>query len=284
MEESSKASSAPAPVSVEEMYDGSVAEEATQAALDRSLAPRGPEMLFDLVRDLGIGPAHRALDVGCRDGRHALELVRRFGCRCSGVELVEANLERGRVLLGAARRDEPGVAARVDLVQGRAEALPFPDASFDLVWVRDMLIHVPDLPAALRECRRVLAAGGRALVFQMFATPWLEPAEAARLWPALAAVPRNTDPSFFEEALGGAGLRILRREEIGSEWRERGEEDGTARTSAQLLRAARLIRDGERLRAELGRVSYDVELADCLWGVYQMIGKLSARVYLLAPA
>ena len=49
------------------MYDdGSISEEAAHA-LDRSLGPRGPEMLFDLVRDLGIGPAHLALDVGCRE-------------------------------------------------------------------------------------------------------------------------------------------------------------------------------------------------------------------------
>jgi SAM-dependent methyltransferase len=240
-------------------------------------------MLFDVVRGLGIGGGHRVLDVGCRDGRHAFELARRFGCCCTGIELVRANLERGLRLLDAARRDEPEVAARVDLVQGRAEALPFADATFDLVWVRDVLIHVPDLSAALRECRRVVAPSGHVLVFQMFATPWLEPGEAARLWPALAAIPRNTDPSFFEEALDGAGLRQVRREEIGSEWRERAEEDRSARTSTQLLHAARLIRDRERLRGHLGAVSYDVELADCLWGVYQMIGKLSARVYLLAP-
>jgi len=241
-------------------------------------------MLFDLVRDLGIGPAHRALDVGCRDGRHVFELARRFGCRCVGIEPVQANLDRGQGLLEAARRDEPEVAARVELIQGRAEALPFPDALFDFVWVRDVLIHVADLQMALRECRRVVTPGGRVLVFQMFATPWLEPGEAARLWPALAAVPQNTNPVLFEEALDGAGLRTIRREEIASEWRERAEEDGTARTSTQLLRAARLLRESERFRAQLGRVRYEVELADCLWGVYQMIGKLSARVYLLAPA
>jgi SAM-dependent methyltransferase len=222
----------PAPVSVEELYAyGPISEEEVQAAIDRSLNPRGPEMLFDLVSDIAIGPAHRALDVGCRDGRHAIELARRFGCRCTGVELVRANLDRGLRLLEVARCDEPEVAARVDLVQGRAEALPFADASFDMVLVRDVLIHVLDLTAALRECRRVIAPTGRVLVFQMFATPWLDPGEAARLWPALAAVPQNTDPSFFEETIEAAGLRPIRREEIGSEWRE---EDGAARTSPLL--------------------------------------------------
>jgi hypothetical protein len=49
------------------------------------------------------------------------------------------------------------------------------------------------------------------------------------------------------------------------------------------LHAARLIRDAERFRGELGLVTYEVELADSLWGVYQMIGKLSPRVYVLSP-
>jgi hypothetical protein len=130
----------------------------------------------------------------------------------------------------------------------------------------------------------VLAPRGKALVFQMFATPWLEPAEASRLWPALGAVAENTDPSFFESALAAADLRTLRREEIASEWRERAEEDGSRRTSTQLLHAGRLLRDRERLCAELGEARYDAELSDCLWGVYQMIGKLSGRVYVLERA
>ena len=37
------------------------------------------------------------------------------------------------------------------------------------------------------------------LVFQMFATPWLDPTEAERLWPPLAAVPANTDPERFPD-------------------------------------------------------------------------------------
>ena len=272
----------PFAISVDETYsDWGLSEEAIDALLDRSMDPRGPDMLFDIVAGLGIGPTHRVLDVGCRDGRHVVELARRFGCRTFGVELVQANLDRGRPLLETVRREEPEVAARVELIRGRIEAIPFPDGAFDLVWARDMLIHVPDLARALRECRRVLAPGGHVLVFQMFATPWLEPGEATRMWPALAAVPQSTDPTHFELCVEDAGLRIVSREEIGSEWREHGEESGSRRTSRQMLHAARLLRGRDRMVAELGRVAYESELANCLWGVYQMIGKLSPRVYLL---
>jgi hypothetical protein len=115
----------------------------------------------------------------------------------------------------------------------------------------------------------------------MFTTPWLEPNEAARLWPPLAVVPANTDPAAFESAARDAGFVIDRTEELRSEWREHGEESGPGRTSRQLLRSARLIRDPERYVGALGRASYESELADNLWGIYQMIGKLAPRVYVL---
>jgi hypothetical protein len=118
------------------------------------------------------------------------------------------------------------------------------------------------------------------LVFQMFATPWLEPSEATRLWPPLAVVPHNTDPTRFEQAITAAGLRIEHRDELHSEWREHAEEHSGHRTSRQLLHAARLLREPDRFKATLGD-DYAVELANCLWGTYQMIGKLSPVVYVL---
>ena len=250
--------------------------------MEASLSPRGPDMLFDVVGELGIGPAQRVLDIGCRDGKQALALARRFACHVIGVEPVQANLDRGRALMEAAGREEPEVASRVELVRGQIEAIPFPDGSFDLVWARDMLIHVPDLVGAFVESKRVLAPGGRMLLFQMFATPWLEVGDAARLWPPLAALTQNADPAHFERCVVEGGLRIESRDEIRSEWREYLEETGPGRTSRQLLHAARLIREPDRFVKQLGRTGYETELANCLWGAYQMIGKLSPRVYLLA--
>jgi ubiquinone/menaquinone biosynthesis C-methylase UbiE len=267
---------------VKEIYaHGALSEEEIEALLDRSLDPTGPDVLFDMAGKLGLGPRSEVLDVGCRDGRQAIELVRRFACRVTGVEPVEDNLRRGRELVAAAG---PELADRIRLVRGVAEALPVADASFDLVWCRDVLIHVEPLGDALAEFRRTLRPGGAALIFTMFATAWLEPDEAARLWPPLGAVPENTDPERFERLVGQAGLTVERGEVLGSQWREFGEESGDGRTSRQLLRVARLLRDPERYIAAMGEVDYDVELGDSLWGVYQMIGKLSPRAYVLRVA
>ena len=79
---------------------------------------------------------------------------------------------------------------------------------------------------------------------------------------------------YFEQALAGTGLQIVARDEIGSEWWE---ENGSHTTAKQLLTLARLRRNRARLIAELGRVVYENELANCHWGVYQMLGKLSPQ-------
>jgi SAM-dependent methyltransferase len=241
--------SATEPMSVERMYgDMSLSEAALDALLDASLDPRGPDLLYEMAGALGLDADSTALDVGCREGVRLVELNRRFGCRGAGVDPVAANLAR---------------------------------APAELVWVRDVLIHVADLTTAFAECRRVLRPGARVLVFQMFATPQLEPGEASRLWSSLAAIPANTDRATFEQAVGDAGLSIEHRDELRSEWREHGEEHGDGRTARQLLRAARLLRDPARYTAAMGADSYAVEIGDCLYGVYQMIGKLSPAIYVL---
>src|ERR671935_132204 len=103
------------------------------------------------------------------------------------------------------------------------------------------------------------------LLFQMFATAWLSEGDAARLWPPLAAVPRNTDPAYFESSLRDTGWSVERVEHIGSEWREFAEETGPGKTSRQLLHTARLLRDRERFIAAMGRSEYEGELGDSLW-------------------
>jgi SAM-dependent methyltransferase len=266
---------------VEELYSwaGELSEGQIESLLDESLGPRGPDMLFDLVGLLGLGAKDTVLDAGCRDGRHVVELIRRFGCRTVGVELVEDNLRRGSEVLGKAAKDVASLGA---FVQGDIQRLPFGDGVFDFVWNRDVMIHLTDLLAGLRECRRVLRPGGRMLVFQMFATPWLSEGDAARLWPPLAVVARNTDPAYFEACVADAGWRVERVEHVRSEWREFAEESGAGTTSKQLLHVARLLRDPDRYLAAMGRSGYEGDLGNALWGVYQMIGKLSARVYVLA--
>ena len=94
----------------------------------------------------------RVLDVGCGQGVDINEYAL-AGAQVTGVDLTPRHCELARAHLGA--RGLPG-----EVVQGDAEALPFPDESFDRVSSNGVLHHTPGIEPALREIRRVLRPGG----------------------------------------------------------------------------------------------------------------------------
>ncbi len=103
----------------------------------------------------GIKAGQRVLDVACGTGVLAREAAGRVG----GGGLV-TGLDRNEGMLAMARR----VAPAVEWKAGRAEQLPFPDASFDAVVSQFGLMFFDDRVQALREMRRVLKPGGRLAV------------------------------------------------------------------------------------------------------------------------
>lgn len=247
-------------------------EEEFEAALDESLDPCGPDQLFDLVAAMGLPAGAAVVDVGCGEGDHANRLARDFGFSVTGVDPVPRHLEVARAATGD---------ASVSFMSGTAERIPLADAVFDLVWCRDVLVHVADLRRAYREFRRVLKPGGRAIVYQMFGGEALEPREAAWLWATMGVVPASADPAATESAIAAAGLHVDERVEVGSEWGEWAQERG-GKPGRKLLHASRLLRATDTFTARYGEAAYDMMLGDCLWHVYAMLGKLTRRIYLLS--
>jgi SAM-dependent methyltransferase len=267
---------------IEEVYGSAFAEEeAFEAALDQSLAPRGFSLLYDLVARLGLPPGSAALDVGAREGQHCIELARRFGFTVHGIEPVHRHLGNAARALETLAATAPEIAGRIRIDQGVAEHLPDPDASIDLIWCRDVLVHVRDLETVFGEFRRVLRPGAHAVIYQMTATDWLTPAEAARLWPPAGIQAASLDPRHFEAAIVNSGLSIAQSIELHGEWREHAEEDGTGLTSRQLLWVSRMLRNRAAYEDRFGTDAYQAMLTGNLWGVYQMIGKLNPRIYVL---
>jgi ubiquinone/menaquinone biosynthesis C-methylase UbiE len=257
------------------------AENDFQQAMDVSLHPRGPDLLYELIAELGLPAGAVVLDVGCGQGGHAIELARRYRLRARGIDPVPRQIEAAQQRLADASRDQPELSELVSFGPGAAENLPVADASVDLVWCRDVMVHVDQLAKAYREVRRVLRPRGQALVYQMFTTTRLEPAEAEWILRVLGCAAPNMRPEHAEAAITSAGLRIGQCIEVGSEWGEYAEEHSGA-TGRQLLHAARLLRDPGRYIRRFGQANYDVALADSLWNIYRMIGKLSGRVYMLS--
>ncbi len=92
-------------------------------------------------------PGRRTLEVGCGEGRVARDLCRR------GHQVIA--LDRSRTLVRYAQAADPDGRYLV----ADAAALPFPDASFDLVVAYNSLMDVADMPAAVAEAGRVLETG-----------------------------------------------------------------------------------------------------------------------------
>ncbi|HXB66512.1 MAG TPA: methyltransferase domain-containing protein [Solirubrobacteraceae bacterium] len=107
-------------------------------------------VLAHTIDRLGLPPRARILDAGCGSGRNMVDLARRG--TVTGVELspTSAEVARGR-----------GVG---EVVEGSVLNMPFADDTFDLAVCLDVIEHLPDDRAALRELRRVLAPGAPLLV------------------------------------------------------------------------------------------------------------------------
>ena len=124
-----------------------------------------------LVARTEAGPGDTVLDVATGTGAVALELLRRKGCAVVG-------LDQSAQMLEVARRRLPD---GVRLVEGEADELPFPDASFDALTFTYLLRYVDDPAATLRELARVVRPGGTIAGLE-FGVPPSPPARA--LWRA----------------------------------------------------------------------------------------------------
>ena len=85
----------------------------------------------------------------------AIELARRTGCTVVGLDQSQEMLAVGR-----RRVEQAGLKARVRLVRGNAEQLPFQDATFDAVTFTYLLRYVDNREATMRELARVTRSGG----------------------------------------------------------------------------------------------------------------------------
>jgi SAM-dependent methyltransferase len=99
-----------------------------------------------------LAPHGSALEVGSGAGM-GLPYLRSHMTAVVGGDYTMALLQQSRAYV-----------PEVPVAQVDAQALPFHDATFDLVLLLEMVYYLPDLPAALREARRVLKPGGKVLV------------------------------------------------------------------------------------------------------------------------
>jgi demethylmenaquinone methyltransferase/2-methoxy-6-polyprenyl-1,4-benzoquinol methylase len=153
--------------------------DALSAALSFWQDPRWRRALVDAAAPR---EGERVLDVATGTGMVAAELLaRRPGCTLVGLDQSPEMLAAARVRFASMNRIP---SARVELVEGEAEALPFAAASFDVVTVTYLLRYVADPAATVAELARVLRPGGRLASLEFGVPPWAPARAAWRLYTA----------------------------------------------------------------------------------------------------
>jgi len=127
------------------------------------LSPGGTEEVARLVGNTDLrGLA--VLDIGCGAGGIDIALVRAHGAGfVTGIDVEDTVVGCARALIARA-----GLGSRIGVVKVAPGALPFPLGSFDVVFSKDSIVHIPDKHALMAEVFRVLRPGGR-----FIASDWL---------------------------------------------------------------------------------------------------------------
>ena len=136
-----------------------------------------PRWRAAMVAAVQARPGQRVLDVATGTGLVASALVRRYDIEVVGLDQSTQMLAAARARLARS----PELAARITLLEGQAERLPFADGEFDHLTFTYLLRYVDEPAATLRELARVVAPGGRIASLE-FGDPARQPWHA--LWGA----------------------------------------------------------------------------------------------------
>jgi 2-polyprenyl-6-hydroxyphenyl methylase / 3-demethylubiquinone-9 3-methyltransferase len=214
------------------------------SVIGTALNPVRLRYLNQVLGRSGAGPAGKTLaDIGCGGGLFAEELAR-LGANVIGVDPSAPSLQTAR-----AHAEAAGLA--IDYRQGSGEQLPLPDASADIACCVDVLEHVSDVPAVLRETARILKPGGIYLYDTINRTPLsrLIVIKLSQDWGPTAWAPRHMH--HYSQFITPAELHALLE---ASGLSDRGHTGITPSASPpRIVRLLRQARTGKISYAEFGR-------------------------------
>lgn len=118
------------------------------------IAPGGPEEVRNLVRDVDLA-GKLVLDIGCGIGGVDIMLARDYGC-----DLIALDIEAPLVDMARQRVAAAGLTERIDVRLVEPGPFALDDGAVDIVFSKDVWIHILDKSALLAEVYRVLRPGG----------------------------------------------------------------------------------------------------------------------------
>lgn len=145
---------------------------------------RGVLATAELAGEVGLTPSTRVLDLGSGIGGPARYLAANFTCHVTGVDLSPDFVDTAKYLT-----ERCGISDRVSFQVGDALKVPFPDASFDAIFLQHVAMNIEDRAALYSEVRRILAPGGRFATYDVvlrnggvvYPVPWAREASTSFL-------------------------------------------------------------------------------------------------------
>jgi phosphoethanolamine N-methyltransferase len=183
---------------------------------DGYLSPGGPAEVERVLSGIEL-TGKRVLDLGCGSGGITLFIAEKFHPK----QIVGFDVELPVIARARHRATRMGLAGQVEFTQGPPGRLPFPDESFDLVFSKDAMVHIPDKDAIFAEIVRVLKPGG-----MLAASDWLishDGAPSADMQAYIAAEGLSfgmASPKRYTEAMAKAGFIDIHTESRNGWYRE----------------------------------------------------------------
>lgn len=108
---------------------------------------------------LGIRDGDIVLDVGCGEGRHSIQACQSAQCTVCSLDLDQNNAVRTKYFLNLTEKDGKNRSKWLSM-RGNATCMPFPDNCFDKIICSEVMEHIPDDQAVIKECKRMLKHDG----------------------------------------------------------------------------------------------------------------------------
>jgi SAM-dependent methyltransferase len=170
--------------------------------------------VVDVLADkAGIRRDHHVLDVCSGMGGPARWIAYRYGCRVTGLDFTESRVEAAKRLTRRVRLDH-----LVDFVHGDATAMPLPDARYDVLIGQESWLHVPNKPALIQHCARVVKPTGTIAFTDVVLRAPLTRGEVERLG-AEMHIPDVASADRYEELLASHDCRVELRDDLSEEWK-----------------------------------------------------------------
>lgn len=153
-----------------------------------------------------IAPGTQVVDLGSGYGATARYLAAEYGCTVTGINISPKEND-----FADQRNREDGLEHLVTIAYGDFHDLPLPDASCDVVWSQEAMLHGADKTKILSEAHRVLRPGGTLVISDLLVHGNLDAAHRQQIYDRVRS-PGMWDFQQYTEAIAGVGFELVRSE------------------------------------------------------------------------